>query len=111
MNGAALAAVSARLYLSSNDANRNEATITTYVEVVKHLLRRYDTDAVIVKADERISSFKQGPLTPWDLSQTLWDLRPRCGSVYNEQTLRRFFIEGIVISIRSIMRQWWVNND
>lgn len=67
-SGPALADIKARSTLLSNDANRHKGTITTYVEVVNHVLRRYATDAVIAKADEEIRNFKQGSVTPFDFS-------------------------------------------
>lgn len=71
MIGIILAATKVRWTLLSNDANRHEGAIKFYARVVKHLLRSYETDAVIAKAGEEICNFKQGSLTPWDFSQKL----------------------------------------
>lgn len=78
------AAITARLTLSSNDANCHESTTTTYDQVVNLVLRRYANDADIAKTNEEIRIYKQGLLTPWDFFQALWDLTLRCGGVYNE---------------------------
>lgn len=59
INGIVLAAIKAQLMLSSNAASRHEGTIKTYAEVQSSILRRYATDAVIVKADEKILNFIQ----------------------------------------------------
>lgn len=58
MTSPALTAVKARLDLSSNDANKREGTITSYAEMVKHVMMRYTVDVVIAKADEEVPSFK-----------------------------------------------------
>lgn len=64
MSGPALAPTKTRLTVSSNDANRHEGTIITYAKVISHLLKRYDADTVISKADEEIRNFKQALSTP-----------------------------------------------
>lgn len=46
---------------------------------------RYATDAAIAKFNKKIHQFKQGSLTPWDFSQTVWDLVLRCGGVYTSR--------------------------
>lgn len=58
MSFPALAVVKMRLALSSNEANRHEGTTTPYVKVVNHLLRRYATDTVAAKAEEKLCNFK-----------------------------------------------------
>lgn len=58
-----LAALKARLTLSSNDSKKHESTITSYAEGVNQLLRLYAIEAVISKSDEDIRNFKEGCLT------------------------------------------------
>lgn len=53
MNGSDLVAIKTRLILSSNDAISHERSITTYPEVVNHLLRRYPTEIVTVTQIKR----------------------------------------------------------
>lgn len=45
--------------------------MTTYAEVVHHLLGRHATDTVIANANKKIPRFKKGALMPWDFSQML----------------------------------------
>lgn len=40
----------------------------------------------------------------------LWDLTIQYGGVYKKQKLRGFFVDGIDLSICSIMRRWWVDS-
>lgn len=87
MNGPVFAASKPPSTLTSNDADRRDRTITTYAEVVNHLLWLYATDAVIAKDDEKICILKQGLLAPWDLTI-------KCGGAYNEQTVRGFLLRG-----------------
>lgn len=74
MNCPALAVIKARLTLSSNDTSMHKGLIMSYAGVVNHLLRRYCTEAIIAKTDEKIRSFKQGALIPWKFSEKLTDL-------------------------------------
>lgn len=98
--------IKARLTLSSNDVNMHQETITSYAEVASHLLGRYTTDTVIVKAADKIKSNKQGSLTPWDFSKNLADLGIFCGFVYNEQTLWGFFTEVVELTICNTKWNW-----
>lgn len=50
--------------LSSNDGIGHGGTITSYTGVLKHLLRRYVTNAMIAKADEETRNFRKASLTP-----------------------------------------------
>lgn len=84
MFGPALTTIKARLTLLSNDAINYEGTITSCPGVTNHLLRRYATNAVIVKADEEICNFEQGLLTPQDFSQMFLGLTIRSGDLYNK---------------------------
>lgn len=52
-----------RLNLSSNDLNERECTITTYDEMLDHLLWCYNTKAIIVKANEETFNFEHGSIT------------------------------------------------
>lgn len=106
INDPAVAAIKDLLSLSPNDANKYEETITIYTDVVSHKFRRYDTAAVNAKDDEEIRNFKQGLSTTLDFSQKVWDLTPRCGGVYNEQTLRGIFVEDIYFGFRNTIRRW-----
>lgn len=54
----AFAAIKAQFILSTKDAKRYDGTILSYDGVVNHLLRRYETEAVIAKAVEEIRNFK-----------------------------------------------------
>lgn len=45
--------------MPSKDANKLESTITTYAKVVKHLLRGYATDAVIVRSTRKFAILKK----------------------------------------------------
>lgn len=84
MNSPALAVIKTPSTLSWNDANRHERTITTYVQVVSHLLRRYATDAVTARADEEMFNIKEGSLTTWEFLKKSWDQTLQCSGVYNE---------------------------
>lgn len=111
MNGPSLVAMNGRLGLWSNDVNQHEGTITTCVEVVKHLLRLrcYAVDAVFAKSDEEIRGFKQASLTTWDYSKLVQDLTLQCCGLYNEQTLEALFAKCIGLSTRSTMCRWWAD--
>lgn len=54
MNSPDLDAIKAQLSLLSNGSNRHDGTITTYAEVVHHLLRLDATENIIMRADEEI---------------------------------------------------------
>lgn len=58
MNGLHLATIIAQLIQSSNDAKRYEATVTTYAEVVNHVLRRYATAAVTAEDDKEFCNHR-----------------------------------------------------
>lgn len=60
MNGTVLAAIKARLTLSSSNTSQPEGTTTSYDRIVIQLLKRYATDAIITKGDDNIPNFKQG---------------------------------------------------
>lgn len=79
MNVSALAAIKARLTLSSNDAHKNNGMVTIYAQVVRHLIRRYITDTVVLKDEEEVQIFRKGSLTSCNFSQTSWDLTVRSG--------------------------------
>lgn len=96
-----LSSIKTPLAVFSKDTNRHEGTIATYAEGVTHLVSRYTTNVFIAKTEKEIQSFKKGSLTPWIFSQKSWDLTLECCSVYDEQTLRRFFVEDFNLSIRS----------
>lgn len=110
MCGPALADIKTRWTLLSNDPNKYERTISSYAGVVNHLIGRYSTNPVIAKANKDIRSFKQCSLTPWDLSEKLWDLTLTCEDVQKEQTLPELFFGIINIRTCSIMQCWWANN-
>lgn len=84
INGPALAAIKARLPLSSNDAKRHKGTIMTYTVFVKNLLRQYATCIVIARADGNIQSFKEGLLMAGEFSPTLRVLAILYSVVYNK---------------------------
>lgn len=109
MSGTTLLAIMARLTLFSKYAKLHECTTMKYVRVIIYLSRRYDTDAVISKADRDIRNYIQGPLTAWNLSQKLWDLPLRCGSSYNDLILRTYFEEGIDLISRSTLGCRWAD--
>lgn len=98
MDGPALAAIKARFILSLSEKSRQDLTIKTDGEEMNQLLRRYDSEAAIAKADKKIRVFKQG-------SQKLSVLKLRCVGIYNEQALGSFLVEAMVRSICSIMRR------
>lgn len=110
MTGPALAMIEAHLTFSSNVVNKPRGTITSYPEIIKQLLRRYATEAVIANVDDEIRNFKQESFTPWDFSQTLRDSKLCCGGVYNRKTLKSFFAEGIDLSVCSAMLHWCQND-
>lgn len=70
MNCLSPAAFNTWFTLFLSDAISNEGTIMTYAEVVKQLLTRYATDAVIAKADKKIRNFEQGP--------SVFGVSPKC---------------------------------
>lgn len=86
--------------------SKHEETITTYVEAVNYLLRHYVSHVVISRDIERIRVLQQGSLTPLHFLQKLWDLTLPCDGVDNKQMLRRFFVAGIDLSIRSNICGW-----
>lgn len=71
LNDPDLAIIEARLTVSSKDTNRRKCSITICAEVVSHLLKGYNTDAISAKANGEIGSLKQGSLTLSDFFQTL----------------------------------------
>lgn len=103
MNGGALSAITKRLILPSNVANQHESTITTYAEAANDLLGRYATDLVIVKTDEKICNLNHISLTQWGFFKGLWDRPLQCSVVYNEQTWRGFFVEGIDPGVSAVL--------
>lgn len=109
INGSTLAAIKARVNLLPNDANRHKGPFTTYAEVVNHVLGCLATDTVITRADEEIHNFKQVSVTPWDISEKLWDLEIWFGGVWNEQTQCQICVEGISLIISSTLRSWWAD--
>lgn len=93
--------------MSSNDLNMHEGNITTFTKVVIYLRICH---ALFVKADKEIQTVRRDSLTLWDFSQKLLDLTLQCCVVYNEQTLRGFFVKCINLSICSTKRHWLVDN-
>lgn len=70
--GSNLPPIKARMTVAFNKANKYEETISTYKDMVIHLSRGYDTDAVIAMEDGEIRNFQKSPLTPCDVFQELW---------------------------------------
>lgn len=99
MNDLAFAAIRAQLTASSNDVSRHAGTITTYAEVRNHLLGRGAIVAVIDKDHGEVRTFKRGSLMTWDFFRKSQDRTLRCSEVCKEQTIRRFFVEGIDLRI------------
>lgn len=60
----------------------------SYTEIMKHLLGRYFTHAVLARPNEMSGNFKKCLLAMGYFSQVVCELRLLCGSVHNKQTLR-----------------------
>lgn len=94
MNVPVLVAIKALLTLSSDSANRDDGTMTTYVGVFTRFLKRCTISAVNGRAVERTCNFKEVSLTPWDSFSKVWNTALSCSFLYNDQTLRAFLLEG-----------------
>lgn len=101
-----LASIMGWLTLSSVEAKKRKVRITSYNGMVNGLLGRCATKALLARIDELSHSFKQDMPRLWDFFQKVWDLTSRCDGVYNENTLRRFLLEGIGLCICSNNRSW-----
>lgn len=107
LTGPVPADINARLALSLNEASRYVDTTTSYSCVIKNLLRCYFTDSWIAESDDEIRKFKQWSLTWWDFPQNLFDFTVKYEGLYDVKALCAMFVEGIDLSNRSTLRQWW----
>lgn len=92
---------------------RKEAwgNVTTYAEMVNHLLGHYAPYPVMAKADETIRNFVQDTLTPWIFFHKLCNLSSKCDAEYHQQMLLGFLVQRIKLSIRSTIRSCWADNQ
>lgn len=85
--------------------------LTSYPEVVNHLLKRYANDQGIAETDAAISRYSQPAImTPLQYREDLFAKAIRVGDVYGDAVLNDIFIEGIDASIRQSLRKYWATH-
>lgn len=85
--------------------------LTSYCQVVNHLLRTFATDDIIAEAEADLTRCVQtDKMTEAQFEALLWKKALRCGSVFPETRLRSLFIEGLNATIRQIVRGEWARH-
>lgn len=81
---------------NSNAAALQAPRLSSYSEVVNHMLRRYANDETIEDADVAIHCFSQpAGMIPLQYGEALLGKANRVGDVYDEGILNGTFIEGL----------------
>lgn len=91
--------------------HRQECKLSTYFQYTNYLLKSYEADDVIAKADTMIVYFKQ-PARKFAVhySQVLWEKEITCVCVYDEPGLKKIFTEGLHRSNCYSIRAYWAAN-
>lgn len=85
--------------------------LRTYRDVVKFLLRTYETDGVVAKAYNDVVNFCQSSaMTEENFYRMNWDKALRCEIVLSNRRLRSLCIDGLLSGTRTQTRQFLVLN-
>ena len=90
-------------FLSSRNASTSGG-VTSWPEAVQYLLETYATSSAIREATNKLQEIRQlAHENESDYATRLNDYAYRCGNVYDEAQKMTFFINGLNMSIRSIV--------
>lgn len=86
------------------DSQRGEM-LTSYPEAVNFLLMTYATDDAMAEALLEVEGYKKSTgVTETEFSNELWRRALRCGTVFSGNRLKGIFVEGVLPSIRTQLR-------
>ena len=107
LDGSVHSAVTSRLRANVRGYHRRNTAeaLSTYPAVVNYLLRQYATDDVISEGHLDLTTFRQSSgMLEEDYSELLLRKNRLCGNVFDETTLKAYFIEGLLPAIKAAVR-------